>query len=610
MIIRYNSRDILYKNPFGAVKTDEEIIFTIYISDDTFVNFIKIYFINSNNDFHFEEYLNYNGYENGYNKFLCKLSISNPQVYYYHFEIDTQYGKYYCKCSNGEIIFDINYPSFQLTVYDKDTRSPTWANGSIIYQIFPDRFKRSNNFQILPAKNYRTIHENWNDIPEFIYEYSDYKANDFFCGNLEGVIERLDYLKSLNVDIIYFNPIFESPENHRYSTADYTNIDPYLGDLETFKRLALECKKRGIKIILDGVFSHTGADSIYFNKHNHYDEVGAYNSKESKYYSWYKFFSYPDGYESWWGFRNLPNVDEENESYVRYITNTADGIVKLWNDYGISGWRLDVADELPDSFLERFRKSVKELNKDALIIGEVWEDATNKESYGIKRKYLLGKQLDSVMNYPFRTAIIDFVKYKDSNLFNNRIMSILENYPKPAIDTLMNIISTHDTKRIITELGVDREIEPATQGEFKMNQEEYSKGEAMLKMATFLQFTLPGIPSIYYGDEVGLQGFRDPYCRMGYPYGNENFEILEFYKNISNFRKKYNNDMKADFQGIFHFEGLYCFKRGSSYFIINNSNTEKSLEIKGLSEKTFGDFNIKFDDYGITLPPNSFGALK
>jgi 4-alpha-glucanotransferase len=609
MLARFNSRNILNKNPFGAVKADEQITFAVYISNDTFVHFVKIYFLNANNDYHCEEYLNYCGLEDGYNKFSCKMSLNKPQIYYYHFEIDTQYGKFQGKCYDGELVLDENFPNWQLTVYDKNTTSPTWVNGSIMYQIFPDRFNRSEKFQPLPVKNHRTIHANWNDIPEFLYTNNKYKANDFYCGNLEGVIEKLDYLKGLNVDIIYFNPIFESPENHRYSTSDYTKIDPYLGDIDTFKRLVSECNKRDIRIILDGVFSHTGADSIYFNKFNNYDSLGAYNSMESPYYEWYKFFSYPDGYESWWGFRNLPNVDEEKESYVEYITNTNSGVVKLWNDFGIAGWRLDVADELPDSFLSKFRKSVKELNKDALIIGEVWEDATTKESYGVKRKYLLGEQLDSVMNYPFRTAIIDFVKHGDSKLFNNRIMSILENYPKPAIDTLMNIISTHDTKRIITELGVNREIKPQKQGEFKMNEEEYHTGVKMLKMAAFLQFTLPGIPSIYYGDEVGLQGFRDPYCRMGYPYGNENFEILEFYKKVSDFRKKHNKDMQSEFKNILCYDSIYCYNRGNSCFIINNSDTEKLVEIKNLSEKTFGDFDIVFNDYGVNMPPKSFGAF-
>ena len=603
MNVKFDSWNLEHKKPFGAVKTGEEISFFIDVMNGVYVSWIKITLVNAAEDEIYEEYFSYLGYFSGYHRYACNITLENPQVYYYSFSFDTENGKFNSGCENGKLVLGDDLPEWQLTVYDDAYKTPEWVLGGTMYQIFPDRFCRSDEYDIstIPVRNPRKIHEDWYDVPEFIYENKDYKANDYFGGNLEGIIEKLPYLKSLNVSIIYLNPIFESPENHRYSTADYKNIDPYLGDIDTFKRLIKKCDEQGIRVILDGVFSHTGADSIYFNKFGHYDSVGAYNSIDSGFYDWYKFYSYPNGYESWWGFINLPNVSEENKSYMEFIMNDTDGVIKTWQDMGAGGWRLDVCDELPDVFLDELRKSIKRNNPDSFIIGEVWEDATNKESYGIKRKYMLGGQLDSVMNYPFRTAIIDFVKQGDSELFNQRIMTILENYPKPSINSLMNVIGTHDTMRIITKLGLSHEVPGEDQGMYQMSHDDYHRGRNMLKMAAFLQFCLPGIPSIYYGDEVGLQGFKDPYCRKTYPYNSMDLDILDFYKKLSQFRADNKESFTADYERLICDNGFYSFKRGKIIFMINNNSYDYEIDKKYKS--IFGNINEGH------LSPNSFDAL-
>ena len=384
-------------------------------------------------------------------------------------------------------------------VYDENFSTPNFLKGGIMYQIFPDRFFNSKT----PKKNVpksRVMRE-WGDTPFWKEEQMNgIWNNDYFGGDLKGIEKKLSYIADLGVTCIYLNPIFESHSNHRYDTADYEKIDSLLGDENDLKNLCKVAKEKyGISIILDGVFSHTGCDSRYFNMYSHYDDIGAYNSKESPYFSWYKFINWPDEYHSWWGIKLLPEVIEEDEGYRNYICGE-NGILKKWLRCGIAGYRLDVADELPDIFLDDLRKSVKS------------EDATNKFAYGQRRKYLLGEELDSVMNYPFADAILNFVRYANGNAFFNAVLSIIENYPPQVLNVLMNHIGTHDTERAITRLagenpdGHDRawQFEHNTLSEF-----DYLKGISMMKIASLIQFTLPGVPSIYYGDEIGMQGMRN-----------------------------------------------------------------------------------------------------
>ena len=375
--------------------------------------------------------------------------------------------------------------------------------------------------------------------------------NDYFGGDLAGITEKLPYLQSLGVTCIYLNPIFEAHANHRYNTADYLKIDPLLGDEADFKTLCETAEKFGIRVILDGVFSHTGDDSLYFNRAGRYKTLGAYNSEKSPYYPWYTFFDYPDSYKSWWGFETLPEVNEESPEYLEFITGE-NGVVKKWLRLGAAGWRLDVADELPDAFLDALCASAKAEKADALVLGEVWEDATNKWAYGERRRYLLGGQLDSVMNYPFANAILNFARNGIAEGFAHAVTDIVENYPKPALDCMMNHIGTHDTERAITKImgesaeGRDREW----QSQRVLSDSEYQKGVTLLKLTAVLQFTLPGVPCIYYGDEAGLQGYKDPFNRGCYPWGHENQDLIAFYQTLGALRGS-----------------LDCLKTGELHFV-------------------------------------------
>jgi 4-alpha-glucanotransferase len=417
---------------------------------------------------------------------------------------------------------------------------------------------------------------------------------------LRGVIKKLPYLSKLGITVIYLNPIFKAYSNHKYDTGSYEMIDPMFGNEDDFKELCAEAKKLGIRIILDGVFNHTGSDSQYFNKKGTYDSVGAYQSQDSPYYNWYRFMEWPDIYESWWGMTTLPQVEEHSEEYRKYILSGENAIVKKWIRNGASGWRLDVVDELPGFFVKELRENVKSVDKDAVIIGEVWEDASNKSAYGERREYFLGKELDSVMNYPMRTALIDAVLGKiEAQELDDRLMSLKENYPKQAYYSLLNMISSHDVERVLTMMGgvpSRHDVDKEYQANFKLDGYglEVAWGRATLILG--LQMTLPGVPCIYYGDEIGMQGYGDPFCRQCYPWGKED-EIdptgvmRERYKNMIALRK-----MSKAFT-IGEFESVY--KIGRVYAFIRQYDDEKYIVVANMDVK---DAQIRLDvaRFGIT----------
>ena len=507
-MIKFNP--IKNKFPQGAINDKESFHFEVLIKDNFYFNDFKIIIKNEftgeivSKSLTFKEKT-----KNNYSKYCVAFEPFNIGLYFYHFEV--YFDSFYVYLKNDRLNAKLvnsndELPDWQLTVYDANFTTPDWYKGSIMYQIFPDRFKRSDKYTATIAKNenVRIRHENWNSIPHSSITHENYGAKDFLMGNLLGIEEEKEYFKKLNIDSIYLNPIVESPENHRYSTSDYFNIDPYFGTNEQFENFCKDFKNDNIKIILDGVFSHTGSDSIYFNRYNNYDSIGAYNSQSSPYYPWFDFKNFPNEYHSWWGFDNLPTVIKENKEYSDFINNKDTGVVNFWQKLGITGWRLDVADEFPDEFLDRIRESAKYYDKDALIIGEVWEDATNKISYNTRRRYFLGDQLDSVMNYPWKNAIINFVKNKNADDFTLEILKLVENYPHPALDAVMNLLGSHDTERVLTMLAFDNpeDVPVHERPTYKMSKEQYDKAKNLLKFASFIQFTLPGFPCIYYGDEI------------------------------------------------------------------------------------------------------------
>ena len=471
---------------------------------------------------------------------------------------------------------------FRLLVYNKAFSTPDWAKKGIMYQIFVDRFNKGS--VKVPVRKDCKINDDWYDgIPEFAAKNGEPLDNNmFFGGTLWGVIEKLDYLKELGVNILYFCPIFKAFSNHKYDTGDYETVDEMFGGDVAFSALVKEAKKRDMRIVLDGVFNHTGDDSKYFNRYGKYKSVGAYQSQKSKYFDWYKFEEFPDKYEAWWGIEILPRLMGDNPKVQDYFLSEK-GIVRKWIKEGIDGWRLDVADELSESFLEGLSRAAKQEKKDALVIGEVWENAADKVSYGKRRKYFRGKQLDSVMNYPVKYAIIDFIKDKNADEFYNSVTDIYSSYPQFCSDVLMNLVGSHDTERILTVLGGDSP-EGKTNAELstkKMTPEQLVEGVKRLKVASVLQFTLPGMPMIYYGDEAGLEGYHDPFCRKPYPWGRENKELLGHYTKLCHIKREEESLHSSPLEFVCHKDGLVAYKRGKLLILVNAADEEKTYDIKG-----------------------------
>lgn len=464
---------------------------------------------------------------------------------------------------------------------------PSFMREGVMYQIFPDRFKRGGKGFEKCDDERRILREDWAGEPHKGPHADKSWNREFFGGNLKGIIEELDYLKELSVTAIYLNPIFESPSNHRYDTSDYKSIDPLLGDIEDFRTLIKECKKRNIGVILDGVFNHTGSDSIYFNKEGRYKEEGAYQSKNSKYYPWYDFTEYPDTYSCWWGIKTLPQVRETEESYLNFICRDKDSVIRTWMREGILGFRLDVADELPDEFLDELSRTLKEEREDGLILGEVWEDASTKVAYGKRRKYFKRKQLNSVMNYPLRGELVSFLKGdKEAEELNEVIDKIYENYPKDVFSQLMNILGTHDTERIITYLAKEGEDKDSTRKRLRL----------MLIIWAFM----PGIPSIYYGDELGYEGGREPYNRRCFVKDKTDAKVYNAFKEILDFRASVDDLWELEYAPYIAKKDVFGFLRRNSAkvlaVIVNRvGKAEIPLPLQGDSDYllTIGDVFIE-----------------
>ena len=399
---------------------------------------------------------------------------------------------------------------WQITVHDP-APVPEWWKNAVVYQIFPDRFARERDWtprEPAPRKGtHRFLLRDW-DTPVFYPRAEDNSVSSwpFWGGTLKGIEEKLPYLRSLGVTALYLNPIFEAQSNHRYDTGDYTKIDPLLGTEEDFRSLCAAALDCGVRIILDGVFNHTGNDSVYF------DAYGNYGTGD-KYRSWFRFGSqYKHGYECWWDFPSMPDIEENEPSYRSFLCGE-DGIVRRWIRAGASGWRLDVVDEIPDSLVREIRSAMKAENPDTILMGEVWEDATNKVSYGELREYFLGHELDTTMHYPFREIVLDFLRGKaDAQESADRLWLIKEHYPRENLYAAMNLIGSHDRERTLTLLDKDKD---------------------KLKQAFFLQFVLPGVPCIYYGDEAGMTGGADPYCRGPFPWGREDAALTDFLRSLA-----------------------------------------------------------------------------
>lgn len=519
----HNASIETYRTPVGAVKKGEDVTLRLFgFPEGTKKAEVVLY----SEHMHWE-------YEMVLKGKFCEKTVTMPLsscVVWYYFRIWEKGDCYFYGAkpglSQGEGMTVSDMPfSFQITVYESDFDTPRWMPTGIMYQIFPDRFCNGNPQNVEKGKSYHEkmgrevyLHENWEEQPLFgpLPGKQFYDPCDYFGGDLEGIISKLDELKRLGVTCIYLNPIGEAASNHRYNTSDYKKVDPFLGTNEDFQRLCRIAEEKQIHIILDGVYSHTGDDSVYFNKRGNYKNPGAFQGADSEFYDWYT-FDEEGNYESWWGFQSLPEVNELNQKFLDYIITGEESVIKHWLSLGASGFRLDVADELPDEFIFLLRETMKEKVKEYALIGEVWEDVTTKESYGVKRKYALGKGLDSTMNYPFKVNTADYLLgYKTAYDMQEFLLSQQCNYPKPFYYAVMNLLSSHDIPRIRTTFATSmNETMPSRekQIEYVITSEMDKRGAKLTRLAMAIQFFIPGMPCIYYGDEYGMHGFMDPLNR-------------------------------------------------------------------------------------------------
>ena len=519
----------------------------------------------------------------------------------------------------GQLYQDYAPPAFQITVYQRGAKTPDWFKHAVMYQIFPDRFCRAGNEII--EKRGAVYHASWKDEPCY---YKDVDTNeivayDFYGGNFRGVESKLDYLKELGISVIYFNPVFESESNHHYDTGDYHKIDPILGTNEEFKHLIDTAAAKGISIIIDGVFSHTGSNSIYFNRNGQYNSLGAYQSKDSPYFEWYSFRHFPTDYESWWNFPTLPNVREITPSYMDFIIRGNDSVLHHWMREGIAGWRLDVIDELPAEFSQLFFAELKKTNPDAVMIGEVWEDASNKIAYGVQRQYLCGYEMDSAMNYPWREHLFNFILgHIDGATCMRRMESLRENYPKENFYVMMNLIASHDIMRPVTIFGEAPYYDkmPAVeQTKYRLDAKHEKLGKARLKMAALWQMTYPGVPCVYYGDEIGMQGFKDPTNRRPYDWDGGDKDLLDIYKKFIAIRNENLVLQTGEFLPLPSNGDIFAYARvirngrdvfeqdakNDSFLVAFNRSTEEAREVSfDVSDFASGVFVDAFDSENLS----------
>lgn len=542
MELYHHSRNLLYRNPQGAVPCKTAITLRLDIRRDVTAQ-VAVLVHHANGS-----YLVPMERKQTYAEAIVTVE-GQPQRMQYCFRIQQGETIRYYGAESGEGRLTEQPIFYGITVFDGAFETPEWFRHAVCYQIFPDRFFRSSKETFLErAESYQKsgrpmfVHESWEEEP--LYEahggMEDYNPDDYFGGDLNGIREKLPYLKDLGIDCIYLNPIFSAHSNHRYNTADYRTIDSLLGTNEDFDALAEEANRLGIRLILDGVFSHTGDDSIYFDRYHRYG-TGACTGVDSPYYPWYRFTEYPASYECWWGFGTLPNVEELTESYVEFIQGQ-DGILKHWLRHGASGWRLDVADELPDAFIRGIRRSIKEQDPDAVLMGEVWDNCATKVGPEGRRAYVNGDLLDSAMNYPFRDATLAFLRgHIDAYDYAGWLQTIREDYPKPFFDACLNLLDSHDTGRTITMLTNCPPPKSMTRSEqvaFVPTEEALERAKRLFLTATALQMTLPGVPCIYYGNELGLEGMRDPFNRRTMPWGRGDERLFPEIQKLVKMRKE------------------------------------------------------------------------
>ncbi len=558
-LIYFDSKNPNCKFPFGSVEQDKEMTFKIFVKDGVYINSVELHIYEDGADIPYVFSMALNCKRGDESEFITKISLNKVGLYWYRFLFKTEKGEYQYRRDGDD---------FQFTVYDKNYVTPDWVKGGVIYHIFVDRFCKGKDSKAVFNKS--GVLKQWGEEVTIVDPDGVFRANDFYGGNFQGIIDKLPYLKKLGVTILYLSPIFKSSSNHRYDTGDYEFVDELLGDESKFQELLQKSESIGIRVMLDGVFNHTGADSKYFNKFGNYPTIGAYQSKQSPYYDWFDFYNFPDEYHCWWGITVTPTISQRAKSFRDMISGEG-GIIDKWTRLGVKGWRLDVVDELREDFVEDIREAVKRNGDDNLLIGEVWEDASNKIAYSYRRHYFQGKQLDGVMNYPFKEATLAYAMGGNASDFANTVMTIVENYPKQSLDVTMNLIDSHDTARALSVLsGVDMSgTDKEYRKNFRLSKEGYDFAKRRLIMASTLQFMLPGVPSIFYGDEQGMEGYEDPLCRRCFDWDNIDRELLAHYTKLGKIRNKFKEQVCGD----------TSFENQNNLLVLCRKNRNKTLKV-------------------------------
>ena len=540
MEMQFNSLDLRYKTPFGCLRQHELCRLMVEVPKDCPLTSLEVE-VYSDSGYGLQVRFTQAEELGDYWAYRTEFSLPRIGLYFFHFNVALTTGGFRLMRAgeSGLCVETDGGQPWQLTCYPAHFQVPETFQGAVLYQIFPDRFFRAGSCDLSGKLESYWVHEDWSDTPHYLPDqHGQVLNNDFFGGNLRGIQEKLPYLRELGVDGIYLNPVCMAFSNHRYDTADYHRVDPMLGTEADLASLCQAAHQLGMKVILDGVFSHTGSNSVYFDAEGVFGH-GAVSDPHSPYRDWYEFQHYPDQYTTWWGISTLPCVREMDEGYLDFIIRGKDSVLAHWLSLGIDGIRLDVADELPDAFIAALRQRLKQLKPDAWLLGEVWEDASNKVSYGVRRAYFSEGELDGVMNYPFRNAILGFLSGQGGDAFRQQVLTIAEHYPPFVLHSAMNSLSTHDTPRILTVLGDPFSGSKQEKAERFLSPQARAQAVLREKAAALLQFTLPGSPCIYYGDEAGLEGFEDPFNRRCYPWGREDRDLLDYYRSLSRIKHGY-----------------------------------------------------------------------
>ena len=601
----YDSKDLRFKTPYGAVPGGTEVTFTLRpLRSEGYSRGVLTARLESWDNRRIEVPIVWTGLDGERDMFTGSINTDGYMgLIWYSFRLERLDGK-----SGRES------QEYQLTVYDENDKVPRWFGEGMAYQIFPDRFCRLTVPNPAGMVGGRWVHQGWEEEPEYRPDHNgEIRNRDFFGGSLAGIRTKLPYLRDLGVETIYLCPIFEGPENHRYGVGDYEKVDPMLGTREEFSALCAEAHAMGMRIMLDGVFNHTAFVSKYFNGDGSYPNAGACQGPQSPYYDWFCFQHWPSQYTSWWGIYSLPTTNKNSHAWLEYITGE-NGIIRSWLRAGADGWRLDVADELPDRVVAAIHDAARAEKPDAVIIGEVWEDGSNKIAYSVRRKHILGGHCDGLMNYPFRTALVDYLLGGDAEHFRNSMETLRENYPEFAWHSAMNTLGTHDTMRILTLLGEKSEQRGQSRdwrAHARLNDHDRARGKARLALGAMVLFAFPGAPTVYYGDEAGMEGFEDPFNRRTFPWGHEDQELVRLFTALGAARKTRKTLRRGDIEYVEAAGRVLAFTRsldGETVLCAVNAGQEPqtvTLPWEGTAVDLLGGQAVEAEEGVLTLelPP-------